>query len=143
MRFLTFKKKWLGGSEAQQESLGGVRGPARGIRGPARGVKGPVRGDQRVAGGVRGVARAVRRPARGVRAVRRPARRVREERRPARGLERFISYDFTVNFYFNKKKPKKSLFWGVLRLLTVGAHPRPFQTDMKDEFHSSTRSNAL
>ena len=41
MRFLTFKKKWLGGSEAQQESLGGVRGPARG-------VKGPVRGDQKI-----------------------------------------------------------------------------------------------
>ena len=59
------------------------------------------------------------------------------------GLERFISYDSTVNFYFDKKNPKKSLFWGVLRLLTVGAHPRPFQTDMKDEFHSSTRSNAL
>ena len=38
MRFLTFIKKWLGGSEALQESLGGVRGPAWGIRGPARGT---------------------------------------------------------------------------------------------------------
>ena len=28
------------------------------------------------------------------------------------GLERFISYEFTVNFYFDKKKTKKSLFWG-------------------------------
>ena len=107
MRFLTFNKKWLGGSEAQQESLGGVRGPARGIRGPARGVKGPVRGGQRVAGGVRGVARAVRRPARGVRAVKKPARRVREERRPAIRGKRDLSHMILLLISILIKKTKK------------------------------------
>ena len=55
------------------------------------------------------------------------------------GSERFISCDFTLNFYFNEKKPKKFPILEVLGLLTAGAHPDRKSTRLNSSHSSVSR----
>ena len=143
MRFLTFIKKWLGGSEALQESLGGgQRASLRDQRASQRGKRASQRGSEGCRRGQRGCKsgqKASQRGQSGQKASQKGQRGKKASQRGQRDLFHMILLLISILI----KKTQKIPILGGLRLLTLGAHPRPFQTDMKDEFHSSTRSNAL